>query len=171
VNEPQEEAVKAEDIESLKKALKEEKDKSEKYLASWQRAQADFVNYKRRTEQEKGETIRCANSDLVCSILPALDDLERAFSCIPPNLDKETWLDGIRMIEKKLTSCLEAQGVTPIEASGQPFDPNFHEALRQDEGQDGMVLEEVQKGYMMHERVIRPSKVVVGKGQEEEKEE
>jgi len=164
------EVSETDEIEALKKALTEEKEKSENYLANWQRAQADFINYKRRTEEERGETIRCANSDLICSLLPAVDDLERALASIPPNLEKESWLDGIRLIERKLGACMEAQGLTPIKALGESFDPNIHEALRQDEGQEGIVLEEIQKGYKLSDRVIRPSKVVVGNGEVAEKE-
>ena len=163
-------ASEAEDIESLKKALAEEKAKAESYLANWQRAQADFINYKRRIEQEKWETIKCANTDLICSLLPAVDDLERALASIPPDPDKDSWLDGIRLIERKLDTCLEAQGLTPIKSLGEPFDPNFHEAVRQDTGEEGIVIEEIQKGYKLNDRVIRPSKVVVGNGEEEEKE-
>jgi len=164
------EVAETEDIESLKQALAEEKGKAETYLANWQRAQADFINYKRRSEQEKEEVSKFANAILMFSLLPILDDLERAFISIPPHLDKLTWIDGIRLIERKLQASLEAQGMTLIKALGEPFDPNLHEAVRQDKGKEGIVIEELQKGYKLHDRVIRPTMVVVGNGEEEEKE-
>ncbi len=164
------EVAETEDIESLKQALAEEKEKTETYLANWQRTQADFINYKRRSEQEKEEVSKFANAILMLSLLPILDDLERAFISIPPHLNKLTWIDGIRLIERKLQASLEAQGLTLIKALGEPFDPNLHEAVRQDKGKEGIVIEELQKGYKLHDRVIRPTMVVVGNGEEEEKE-
>jgi len=169
-SEAEPEVTEIEDIETLRQALAEAKAKAEANLAGWQRAQADFVNYKRRSEQEKEEIGKFANSVLVLNLLPILDDLERAFISIPPRLAKLSWVDGIRLIERKLWAILEAQGLSQIEALGEPFDPRFHEAVRQDKGKEGIVIEEVQKGYQLHDRVIRPTMVVVGNGEEEEKE-
>jgi len=101
------------------------------------------------------------------NLLPILDDLERAFASIPERLAKLGWVDGVRLIERKLQANLEAQGLSPIKALGEPFDPHLHEAVRQDKGSEGMVVEEVQRGYKFRDRVIRPSKVVVGNGEEE----
>ncbi len=160
------EAAEQADIEMLKKALAEEKEKAESYLANWQRAQADFINYRRRSEQEKEDTIKFANSALVLELLPVLDDLERAFANPPSRLAQADWLDGFKLIERKLRAALEAQGLSHIKALGEPFDPNLHEAVRQDKGEEGIVVEEVGKGYKFRDRVIRPSKVVVGGGEE-----
>ena len=157
-----------EDMELLKQALAETREKAETNLAGWQRAQADFVNYKRRAEQERKEISKFANSVLMLNLLPVLDDLERAVNSIPPRLAKLSWVEGIRLIERKFQTSLEAQGLSQIEALGKPFDPNFHEAVRQGKGKDGIVVEEAQKGYRLHDRVIRPAKVVVGNGEEEE---
>jgi molecular chaperone GrpE len=151
--------------------LTEEKEKAENYLANWQRAQADFINYKRRIEQEREDFNKFANAALILSLLPILDDMERAFDSIPPRLAKHSWIDGVKLIERKLRASLEAQGLKPIEAVGEPFDPNFHEAVRQDKGKEGIVIEEMQKGYMLNDKLLRPSKVVVGTGEEAEKEE
>jgi len=156
-----------EDVEKLKEMLGEMQAKAEANLAGWQRAQADFINYKRRSEQEKAEVAQFANSVLVLSLLPILDDFERAFISIPPRLEKMSWVDGIKLIERKLWASLEAQGLSPIKALGEPFDPNLHEAVRQDRGKEGIVIEEVQKGYKLNDRVIRPTMVVVGNGEEE----
>ena len=165
------EVTEVEDVELLKQALAEEKEKAETNLAGWQRAQADFINYKRRSEQEKEEISKFASSVLILNLLPIVDDLERAFNSIPPRLAKLSWVEGIRLIERKLQANLKAQGLSQIEALGEPFDPNFHEAVRQGKGKDGIVVEEIQKGYKLHDRVIRPTKVVVGGGEEEEKKE
>jgi len=171
INEDQDiEAADTEDIEALQQALAEERDKAEANLAGWQRAQADFMNYKRRSEQEKSKICKFANADLLCCVLPVLDDLERAFAHLPEEMEDTEWADGIKLIARKLRSNLEAQGLSPIEAVGKPFDPNFHEAMRQDKGEEGIVIEEVERGYILHDRVIRPSKVVVGNGEEAEKE-
>ena len=166
--EPEVAEVEVDDVETLKKMLAEEKAKVEANLAGWQRAQADFINYKQRSEQEKAEAIKFANSLLVLNLLPVLDDLERAFASIPNRLAKLGWVDGIRLIERKLRAALEAQGLSPIKAQGEPFDPHLHEAIRQGKGKQGTVIEEVQKGYKFHDRVIRPSRVVVGNGEGEE---
>ncbi len=157
-----------EDIETLKKALAEEKAKAEGYLASWQRAQADFINYKRRSEQEREETGKLANSVLILHLLPVLDDLERALASIPPRLSKLAWVDGVRLIERKFRASLEVQGLTLVKALGEPFDPNQHEAVMRDKGKEGVVIEELRKGYKLHDRIIRPAMVVVGSGQGEE---
>ena len=167
--EPQ--VAEAEDIETLKQALAEEKAKTEANLANWQRSQADFINYKRRSEQEKEEIGKFANSILMLSLLPILDDLERAFESIPLHLAKLTWVDGIRLSERKLQASLEAQGLSPIKAMGEPFDPKLHEATMYRKGKEGIVIEELQKGYMLHDRVIRPAMVVVGNGEKEEEKE
>ena len=170
-NEVEQELAEIEDMETLKQALAGEKQKAESYLANWQRAQADFVNYKRRTEQEKEEIGQFAKATLALNLLPVLDDLERAFASIPSRLASHNWVDGIRLIERKIRTSLEAQGLSLIEAVGEPFDPHLHEAVRQDKGEEGMVIEEVEKGYKFQDRVIRPSKVVVGNGELKEEEE
>ena len=154
----------AEDIETLQQALAEEREKAENYLGSWQRCQADFVNYKQRAEQEKAESIEFANSTLICNLLPVMDDLERAFASVPADLEESNWTEGIKLIYNKLKATLEAQGLTEIEAREEPFDPRLHEAVMQQEGKEGMVIEEMQKGYKFREKVIRPSLVTVGRG-------
>lgn len=167
INEIETEATETKNLEELKQALLDEKQKAENYLANWQRAQADLINYKRRSEQEKEEISRFANSTLILNLLPILDDFERAIDFVPSDIDEPSWLEGVKLIERKMLASLEAQGLSPIEAVGEPFDPYFHEAVRQDKGKDGIVIEELQKGYKFHDRVIRPSKVVVGYGEKE----
>ena len=171
LNEEETEVSELEDVEALKQALAEEKAKAETNLAGWQRAQADFINYKRRVEQEKEEIGKLASSILILSLLPILDDWERALASVPEELANLNWVEGIRLIERKIRGILEAQGVSPIKTVGEPFDPNLHEAAMQGKGKEGIVVDELEKGYKLHDRVIRPAKVVVGNGEEEEKEE
>jgi molecular chaperone GrpE len=160
-------AAETEDIDALKAGLEEEKKKAETYLANWQRAAADFQNYKRRTDQEREELGRLANAALVINILPILDDMERALTSVDARLAGLTWIDGIRLIYRKFQAVLEASGVREIKAEGEDFDPRFHEAVMYGEGEEGKVISEVQKGYMLGDRVIRPSAVVIGRGSKE----
>jgi len=156
------------DIDLLKKALAEEREKSAANYAGWQRAQADLINYRRRAEQEKEDVSRYGNTCLMLGVLPVIDDLERALDSVPENIAGNEWVEGIQLIERKLKANLEAQGLTPVKALGEPFDPNYHEAVMQGKGKEGMVIEEIEKGYTLKDRLIRPSKVVVGGGEEKE---
>jgi len=156
----------AEDVETLQQALAEEKEKAEKYLANWQRSQADFDNYKKRSEQEIGEVIEFARGALISNLLPVMDDLERALASVPAELEESNWTEGIKLIYNKFKATLEAQGLAEIKARGEPFDPRLHEAVMQQEGEEGMVIEETQKGYKFEGKVIRPSLVIVGRGEE-----
>ncbi len=141
---------------------------AQKYLDNWRRAEADFQNYKRRADQERDDLRRFAGVALISNLLPIVDDLERAFGSLDGGLAGLTWLDGLRLIYRKLVMLLENAGVKPIDASGQAFDPRYHEAIAHIDGEDGKVLSEVQRGYMLHDRVLRPAMVVVGKGKAEE---
>jgi len=131
------------------------------YKDGWQRSLADFQNYKRRVDAEAKDTYNNAVGTIVKRYLPILDDLERALAHRPADLP---WADGIELIYRKLQTILENEGVKRIEAEGQPFDPNFHEAIGQEpvEGvESGTVIGIVQQGYMLGERVIRPALVRV----------
>ena len=161
-------AAETENVEALRAVLEEEKKKAETYLANWQRAAADFQNYKRRTDQEREEIARLANAALVINILPILDDMERALTSVDVRLAGLTWVDGIWLIYRKLQALLEASGVKQIQTEGQQFDPRYHEAVMTGDGEEGKVVSEVQKGYMLGERVLRPAMVVVGRGPKEE---
>src|SRR4030042_1698599 len=159
---------------SPEEALAEEKKRAEEYLANWQRAQADFINYKRRTEQERLDFNSFANANLLCGILPVLDDFERALKAVPEEFAGEDWVEGVRLVEKKSRTMLEGPGVKPIYALGEPFDPNFHEAIRQEKGKEGIIVEEYLKGYTLNDKLLRASRVAVGNGEgdtEESKEE
>ena len=164
----QEEAIELgelEDVEALKKAFAEEEAKAGKYLANWQRAQADFINYKRRTEQEKGDIIKLANAGLIFNLLSVVDDMERALDNISNKLAGSKWVDGIVLIYRKFMAILEANGVSEMKTLGEQFDPSLHEAVVHVEGESGKIMAVVQKGYMMSNRVLRPAMVKVGSGQ------
>jgi molecular chaperone GrpE len=150
----------------MKRMLEEAQSKVDSYLANWQRAEADFLNYKKRAEQERDEMAQRTLAVLILDLLPVLDDLERAFNSLPPDLGEPDWMEGIRLIYRKLQALLERRGLAKIKAEGQPFDPSLHEAVRYDKGEEGVVLEELQKGYRLSERVLRPSLVVVGRGKD-----
>jgi molecular chaperone GrpE len=148
---------------TLEEQLAEAEEKAQGYLASWQRTAADFQNYKRRNEEERTELARMANVALIINILPLVDDFERALQSVDSRIAGLTWMDGIRLIHRKFQALLEMAGVKEIEADGQPFDPNVHEAVTFGEGEEGKVVAVVQKGYKLGDRVIRPAMVVVGK--------
>jgi len=162
------EFTEVEDIELLKQALSEAREKAEANLAGWQRAQADFINYRNRSEREKADLGEYAKGELMLKLLPALDDMERALAAIPPRQEKLGWVEGVKLIERKLRATLEAEGLEPIKALGEPFDPHFHEAVMTGKGKEGVVVEEIEKGYWLNDRILRPSKVVVGSGEEDE---
>ena len=154
----------SEDIEALQAALAEEKEKTEKYLANWQRSQADLENYMKRTEQEKSEMAECANRILILDLLPVLDDFERAFASLPVELDEQNWTEGIKLIYNEVKAVLETQGLAEIRAKGECFDPCWHEAAGQLEGEEGIVVEEIRKGYKFRDKLLRPAMVMVGAG-------
>lgn len=138
---------------------------NEEFRNQWLRAVADYKNFKRRTDQERADLIRGASAGLLLKLLPVLDDLERATNSAPADISSSSWFAGVRLIGQKLQTVLESEGVTAIEAQGQEFDPNLHEAVIYEDAGDGtsVVAAELQKGYMLRERVLRPSMVKVGK--------
>ena len=158
------ESAQAEPAEgSIEEQLAAAKEDAQKYLGNWQRAEADFQNYKRRVEQERDENRRFASAALIINILPILDDLERALGSLDARLAGLTWFEGVALIHRKLMLLLENAGVTVIEAEGRQFDPREHEAVTHAEGEEGKVIAEVQRGYKLYDRVLRPAMVVVGK--------
>lgn len=152
------------EIEQLKNSLEEERGKAEKYLDQWKRTQADFDNFRKRTEQEKSDMSQNTTCSVVANILPVMDDLDRALAAIPDENQDLPWVEGIRLIYKKFHSILQSMGIEEVCALGQPFDPSLHEAVAHLEGDEGKVINEVQRGYKLREKLVRPSKVVVGKG-------
>ena len=149
--------------------LAAEKEKAETYYKNWQRSAADFINYKRRIEQERGESARFAGAALVINLLPVYDDLDRAVSTVDASLAGLNWVQGVMAIHKKFGQLLQAMGVTELAAAGEQFDPSRHEAISSQPGPEGKVLHVVQKGYALSDKVIRPAMVIVGDGSESTK--
>lgn len=153
-------------LEQLQEAERElalARERAEQNLGNWQRAAADFSNYRRRMDEERAATAQFANAILLGRLLAVLDDYDRALDNVPPDTH-DAWVEGIRLVERKLRGLLESEGVTPIEAVGKPFDPNLHEAVvHEDTTQhsDNTVIDEVQRGYLLHDRVLRPALVRV----------
>jgi molecular chaperone GrpE len=148
-------------LDELQKQLSEAQFQAAEYRDGWQRSVADFQNYRRRVDAEKSETYQVAVGSIIKRYLPVLDDLERAMEARPPDL---AWAAGVELICRKLQAILEAEGLKRIEAEGQKFDPNFHEAILQEpvEGvESGTVLAVIRNGYMLGERVVRPAMVRV----------
>ena len=125
----------------------------------WKRSAAEFQNYRRRTDGERADLLRNANGALLKELLPALDDLERALANVPTEQEESKWVEGARLVERKFRAILERQGLTPIDALGQPFDPALHEAIG---GSGTHVAQEFQRGYRLNGRTLRPSMVIVG---------
>ena len=156
----------------LTRQLAEMEEMSKTNLSGWQRSQADFENFKRRKENESQELVVFAREVTVAKILPSLDSLEQGLKHIPDTEDSEfkskfdVWKKGIASTLQQLEKALSELGVKKIEAIGKQFDPNFHEAIREipDETKDdGTVVEEMQTGYVLNGKVIRPSQVVISK--------
>ncbi len=150
-------------LEALQQQLAEAQAQAAEYKDGWQRAVAEFQNYRRRVEIEKNEAYQAALADIIRRYLPILDDLERALATRPPEL---SWADGIELIYRKWQALLEAEGVQRILAEGEIFDPRFHEAIAQEDSENcesGRVLEVVRQGYLLGERVIRPALVKVAR--------
>jgi molecular chaperone GrpE len=143
----------------------EEKDKQIKeYCQMLQRLQAEFENYKKRIEREQKTYTEQANADLVLKLLPVLDNFERALQSETPDID--AFKKGVAMIFSQLIKTLKAEGLSPINACGEEFDPYYHECVLTIVGyEDDTVIEELEKGYMFKNRVLRPSKVKVGKNE------
>lgn len=152
------------EIARLEQSLAEERAIAEKNLEGWRRAEADFSNYRRRSDLEKNEMNHNTTCSVVYNILPVMDDLDRALASIPAEYADLPWVEGVQLIYKKLRSILESMGLEEVCAVGKAFDPNLHEAVAHMEGEEGAVIEELQKGYKIKDKLIRPSRVVVGKG-------
>jgi molecular chaperone GrpE len=132
-------------------------------FARYQRLAADFENHRRRTRQELAERTQYANEELLRKLLPLLDNFKRALEHAPQGIDPQ-WFEGIKLIARQFEGTLEAQGLSPIPAVGEKFDPSQHEAIAQeetDEHEEGTVVEELQPGYRLHQKVLRPTLVKV----------
>ena len=155
------------EVERLRKELAEAQERADRYHSNWQRSAADFQNWKRRADQERGDAMRLAEAALTTELLRVLDDFERAFETVPREMRALTWTEGVVLIWQKMFAILQSRGLSPIEAAGKDFDPYLHEAVMRegddDPSEQTSVVAELQRGYRFHDKVIRPTLVKVGK--------
>lgn len=153
-------------IEQLEAELEEARRTAEENYQKWLRAQADFDNFRKRTRTEKEEMQKYASLSVIEKLLPCMDNFERALTASRENPDFDSLLKGLEMIYAQMNKLLEEEEVKPIEAVGTPFNPEYHQAVMQvesEEHEEGIVVEEMLKGYMLKDKVIRPSMVKVSK--------
>jgi molecular chaperone GrpE len=151
--------------EELQSRMQQLEQESTNYKDQYLRTAADLKNFKRRTEEERSSLIRNATAGLILKLLPILDDFDLAMQHVPAEIVEHAWFNGLQGVQRKLQMVLEGEGVKPIEALGQPFDPHFHDAvMHEDAGpeQAGKVTADLRRGYMLHDRVLRPTMVKVG---------
>ncbi|GJQ36635.1 MAG: nucleotide exchange factor GrpE [Anaerolineales bacterium] len=147
--------------EALIQQLKEAESKMIEYKDGWARSQAEFQNFRKRVERDNESFKVSTKGDIIKKVLPVLDDLERAMLNRPAD---DAWANGIELVMRKFQNILDMEGVTKIEAKGAAFDPNFHEAISHEpseEVESGHVIEVIQSGYVIGERVLRPALVRV----------
>jgi molecular chaperone GrpE len=155
-------------VEALQKELEETRCKANEYLDGWQRSRAEFTNYKKRIERDQSQTYQQAAVSVILHFLSVLDDMERALKNPPQKGEGAAWAHGIELTRRKFISILESEGIKPIDALGKQFDPNFHEAVTTevvegDEYKSGQIIEVLQQGYMLNDKVLRPAMVRVAR--------
>jgi len=153
-------------LEDLEKEVQECKKLKEEYLAGWQRAKADFLNYQKEGDKRIEMALNFIQKEWILKILAIHDNLERAREHVPPKIKDIDWVKGVLQIEGQFHSFFKENGVERINSEGKQFDPNFHEAVEQIEGkgkESGIIVEVLEKGYMLNGRVIRPAKVKIAK--------
>lgn len=159
-----EEETSTESVEELKARIEALNAQTEEYMQRLARSQADFDNFRKRTIREKEELGKYASSKLIAELIPVIDNFGRALDTRPEGEASESFVKGVEMIYRQFDSVLQAEGLTTMEAVGQPFNPEFHQAVMQvesDEHEEGIVVEELQKGYMLKDKVLRPAMVKV----------
>jgi len=151
-------------LEDLHAQLEAAEAEAAKNLDGWQRAQAEFVNYRKRIERDQARMYEEAAARVIKRYLPVVDDLKRALQDRPTEGEAGEWANGIELIYRKLQNILESEGVTVMEVEGEMFDPNLHEAISQEESpehESGQIIEVIQQGYMIGDRVLRAALVRV----------
>jgi molecular chaperone GrpE len=153
------------DIEELKIELATAKGQSDEYLLALQRERAEFLNFKRRTAEERERDLGLAAEGLIRKVLAVADDFDRAIEARPESIATDPWFEGVAAIDRKLRMLLESEGVSPIDAApGTPFDPREHDAIANVPGTgrpEGEIVEQVRRGYRLRDRVLRPALVAV----------
>ena len=153
------------EVAALKETIEQKEKEAKDHYDRYMRAAAELDNYKKRAAKEKADVIKYGKEDIIKDILPFLDSLDRALEHKDAN-DAQAFRNGIALIQDQLLCCLKKHGVERIECAGTDFDPNFHEALMQmdsSDHDDNQIVSEVEKGYLLNGRLIRPSRVCVCK--------
>ncbi len=159
-------AMSMEEYDALQAELEKAKAQSNDYHEGWQCERADFSNYRKRVERDAAAMQQNVTASVVKKYLVILDDLERALKTRPTSGEGSAWADGVELIYRKLSTLLEQEGVRRMEAEKEMFDPRRHEAIMQEESPDhesGQIIEVIQQGYLLGDRVIRPALVRVAK--------
>ena len=154
-------------VEQLSAQLEIAKSLAAEHLATLQRTAADFANFKRRTAEDRERELGLASELLLRKLLAVADDFDRALDAMPADLKGVGWIEGIVLLDRKLRALLESEGVTPIESVGRAFDPREHEAIASVPATgrpDGEIVDEIQRGYRVRDRVLRPALVAVAGG-------
>ncbi len=162
-----EEEQATDELEALRKELEEARAKEAEYLDGWQRARAELANARKRFQKEQQQSYSNAKADVLVRLLPIIDDFERAFETLPEDLQDHRWVEGIKLVLCKAQGLLEQEGVTPIDAAGQEFDPFLHQAVTHEPCVDvpeGHVIGQMQRGYRLGDRVLRPCMARVSAG-------
>lgn len=155
-----------EQIKNLKARIKKLESEKQEYLDGWQRAKADFINFKKRNEEERKDFIKFANENFVQDLISTLDSFEMAFKDKKSwNSVSENWRKGIEYIYNNFLKTLEENGVGQICPIGEEFDPNHHQSVGEIDGPDGKIIEVVRKGYSLNGKIIRVPQVQVGRKQ------
>jgi molecular chaperone GrpE len=156
------------DIDALKTEADAARLQADEYLGALQRERAEFLNFKRRTAEERQRDLGLAAEDLIRKVLALADDFDRAIDARPESIAADPWFEGVSAIDRKLRQLLESEGVTSIDAApGTPFDPRDHEAIANVPGTgrpEGEIVEQVRRGYRLRDRVLRPALVAVAAG-------
>jgi len=155
------------EIDRLRSELEAAQVQAAEHVATLQRTAADFANFRRRTSEDRERELGLASEGLLRKVLAIADDFDRALDAMPAELAGQGWIEGIVLLDRKLRALLESEGVTPIEALGRPFDPREHEAIANVPGTglpDGQIVAEIQRGYRVRDRVLRPAMVTIAGG-------
>jgi len=151
-----------EELEKLQKELEEVKKQAEEYLSGWKRAKADFINREHETAREREAWIKFANESFAHALLPFVDSFHAALGSMPEALISSEWAQGFKQLGNQLEEVLGSAGVQPIESLTAQFNPSLHECVGTEKGAEmGKILKEIQRGYLLQGRVLRPAKVIV----------
>ena len=168
------EEPKLNEVDEVKKQLEDAKTKCEEYLNGWKRERADFLNYKKDEMERIGQLAKYANTEIILKIIPILDNIYLAESHVPEELKENSWINGFNQIKNQLCEFLSGEGIEPIEVMGKEFNPSLMEAVGTGEAKpafvkdfgeakSGIVVEETQRGYTLHGKIIRVAKVKISK--------